>query len=318
MIGVMGIGSLGCQVIGRMTDCTLRGVSWIGADSCRMSLRKMPRVAKRIELGERITRGLSTGANVCVGELAVRESRFDIEEALKDVKAVILVGGLGGGTASGGMPVIAEIARGLDISLVAAIVTLPFRFEGEKRMRVAEQALARIRKGVDSAIVLPLENLLRLKLGESDPSERVLMTICRAVDAVVDPLAGRGHRVHDIRIEDLHRILHGSMEAYFSFAGADGAEDPEAAIRAVEAAWYLPLLPGLDREAPEGLLVTIKAGRWLSLDKAQDAIDALYNVSGGARICHQVLLDDLMRQKVVVTLVRTTPRERVQDRKIRP
>ena len=156
-IKVVGVGGAGTNAVNRMVDAQLQGVDFIAinTDSQALALSKAP---TKIQIGDKLTRGMGAGSNPEKGQRAAEESREEITAALKGTDMVFIAAGMGGGTGTGAAPVVAEIARDLGI-LTVGIVTKPFLFEGRKRMEQAENGIAMLRENVDSLVVIPNERL---------------------------------------------------------------------------------------------------------------------------------------------------------------
>ncbi|MBR2999555.1 MAG: cell division protein FtsZ, partial [Oscillospiraceae bacterium] len=162
-IKVIGVGGGGGNAINRMADSGIQGVELIAMNTDSQIL-KYSRATYKLQLGDKLTRGLGAGGDPEKGRRAAEESKEEIAAALKGANMVFVTAGMGGGTGTGAAPIVAEVAKEQGI-LTVAIVTKPFSFEGRRKMRVAEQGIAELRKHVDSIIVIPND---RLKLLETD------------------------------------------------------------------------------------------------------------------------------------------------------
>ena len=154
-IKIMGIGGGGCNAVNRLMSANVQGVEFIAANTDMVALNGCNADIK-IQLGEKCTRGLGAGSIPEVGEEATRESREQIIEAIKDANLLFLTAGMGGGTGTGGIPVIAEIARELNV-LTIAVVTKPFEYEGRRKMKLAEIGLEKLNEFVDVLVVIPIK-----------------------------------------------------------------------------------------------------------------------------------------------------------------
>ncbi|MBS6943737.1 MAG: cell division protein FtsZ, partial [Clostridiales bacterium] len=157
-IKVVGVGGAGNNAVNRMVDYGLKGVEFIAVNTDRQALY-LSKAATRIQIGEKVTRGLGAGANPEMGARAAEESKDDIAAAIKGSDMVFITAGMGGGTGTGAAPVIAQIAREMGI-LTVGVVTRPFSFEGKQRARNAEQGIAAIKENVDTLVIIPNDRLL--------------------------------------------------------------------------------------------------------------------------------------------------------------
>ena len=157
-IKVVGVGGAGNNAVNRMVDYGLKGVEFIAVNTDRQALY-LSKAATRIQIGEKVTRGLGAGANPEMGARAAEESKDDIAAAIKGSDMVFITAGMGGGTGTGAAPVVAQIAREMGI-LTVGVVTRPFSFEGKQRSRNAEQGIAALKENVDTLVIIPNDRLL--------------------------------------------------------------------------------------------------------------------------------------------------------------
>ena len=157
-IKVIGVGGSGGNAVSRMKKCKIQGVELIAINSDAQDLKKS-RADQKIRIGRKLTQGLGTGMNPEIGKRAAEEQREEIQEVLKDSDLVFVTCGEGGGTGSGASPIVAEISKNLGI-LTVAVVTKPFSFEGQTRMRIAEASIRKLKEKVDSLIVIENDKLL--------------------------------------------------------------------------------------------------------------------------------------------------------------
>ena len=159
-IKVVGVGGGGNNAVNRMIDAGLRGVDFIAVNTDKQALF-LSKANTKIQIGEKLTKGLGSGANPDIGEKAANESRDEIAMAIKDADMVFVTAGMGGGTGTGAVPVIAQIARELGI-LTVGVVTKPFMFEGRKRMQYAEKGVENLKSVVDTLVTIPNDRLLQI------------------------------------------------------------------------------------------------------------------------------------------------------------
>ena len=176
-IKVVGVGGGGGNVINRMIEAGLRGVEFITVNTDRQALG-LSKANKKIQIGEKLTRGLGAGANPEIGKCSAEESKAEIAEALKGADMVFVTAGMGGGTGTGAAPIVAETSREMGI-LTVAVVTKPFPFEGKRRTSQAEAGIDELKQCVDTLIVIPNEKLLQVvekqtcQIGRASCRERV-------------------------------------------------------------------------------------------------------------------------------------------------
>ncbi|MDI3500265.1 MAG: cell division protein FtsZ, partial [Thermoanaerobacter sp.] len=159
-IKVIGVGGGGGNAVNRMIDAGLRGVEFIAINTDKQALY-LSKAETKIQIGEKLTKGLGAGANPEIGKKAAEESREEIERVIKGADMIFITSGMGGGTGTGAAPVVAEIAKELGI-LTVGVVTKPFTFEGRKRMAHAEMGIEELKKHVDALITIPNDRLLQV------------------------------------------------------------------------------------------------------------------------------------------------------------
>ena len=159
-IKVIGVGGGGCNAVNRMIEAELQGVQFVTMNTDAQALQSS-NASHKLQLGNKLTRGLGAGSNPEVGQRAAEESREEIRALLDGADMVFVTAGMGGGTGTGGAPVVAEVAREIS-ALTVAVVTKPFGFEGRKRLAQAERGIAELREKVDTLIVIPNDRLLQV------------------------------------------------------------------------------------------------------------------------------------------------------------
>jgi len=304
-IKVIGVGGAGGNAVNRMIEEGLEDVDFITVNTDAAAL-EANQSARRIQIGEKLTKGLGAGANPNVGREAILENRDEVAEELQDSDMVFIAAGMGGGTGTGAAPVVAEIARELNI-LTVAVVTKPFLFEGKVRDRNSKYGIDELRKHVDSIIVVDNQKLLSV----SDKSVSILDSF-KVADGVLTN-ATRGisdlitmHGFINVDFADVKSIMSGMGDALM---GVGHSEDPEnRAILAAEQAIKSPLLADIDIAGSQGLLVNFKAGPDLSLfeiNKAHEYINGEVGEDADVNIIFGAIIDAEMSGKVEVTVVAT-------------
>ncbi|MEQ6887613.1 cell division protein FtsZ [Halomonas sp. CS7] len=266
VIKVIGVGGGGGNAVNHMVESNIEGVEFICANTDAQALKRV--AAKTVlQLGSEITKGLGAGANPDVGRQAAMEDRERIAELLGGADMVFITAGMGGGTGTGGAPVVAQVAKELGI-LTVAVVTRPFPFEGPKRMRAAEEGMKELSEHVDSLITIPNEKLLSV-LGKS-------ATLLTAFSAANDVLLGAVQGIAElitspgiinVDFADVRTVM---SEMGMAMMGTGGATGENRAREAAEKAIRSPLLEDIDLHGARGILVNITAGPDLSIGEFND------------------------------------------------
>lgn len=255
VIKVIGVGGGGGNAVSHMVGSNIEGVEFICANTDAQALRKLG-IGTIIQLGIELTKGLGAGTNPEVGRQAAAENKDRIREVLEGADMVFLTAGMGGGTGTGAIPVIAEIARSMGI-LTVAVVTKPFLFEGKKKMAIAEQGIADLEKYVDSLITIPNQKLLPV-LGNN---VSLLNAFKAANDVLLDAVQGITELiVHpgmiNVDFADVRTVMSGMGAAIMGTGAATGEH---RAREAAEKAIACPLLEDINLQGARGILVNISA-----------------------------------------------------------
>ncbi|MGR9045917.1 MAG: cell division protein FtsZ [Gammaproteobacteria bacterium] len=255
VIKVIGVGGGGGNAVNHMVDRHIDGVHFICANTDAQALRKL-RVDTIIQLGAELTKGLGAGTNPDIGRQAAEENRDRIREVIEGADMVFLTAGMGGGTGTGAIPIIAEIAKELGI-LTVAVVTKPFHFEGKKKMAVAEEGIAELEKFVDSLITIPNQKLLPV-LGNNislmsafSAANNVLLD---AVQGITELITHPG--MINVDFADVRTVMSGMGAAIM---GSGSASGENRAREAAERAIACPLLEDINLQGARGILVNITA-----------------------------------------------------------
>ena len=302
VIKVIGVGGGGGNAVKHMISNQVEGVDFICANTDAQALTD---ICSRtvLQLGNNITKGLGAGANPEVGRKAAMEDRDRTHEALEGADMVFITAGMGGGTGTGGAPVVAEVARELGI-LTVAVVTKPFPFEGRKRMEVAEQGMRELREHVDSLITVPNEKLLSV-LGKStsllDAFKAANDVLLNAVQGIADLIIRPG--MINVDFADVRTVM---SEMGMAMMGSGVASGENRAIEAAEAAIRSPLLEDVNIQGARGILVNITAGLDLSLGEFSDVGDTVKEfASDQATVVVGTVIDPEMHDELRVTVVAT-------------
>jgi cell division protein FtsZ len=302
VIKVIGVGGGGGNAVKHMIDSNVDGVEFICANTDAQALAD---VASRtvLQLGGEITKGLGAGANPMVGRHSALEDRERIAEVLAGADMVFITAGMGGGTGTGGAPVVAEVARELGI-LTVAVVTKPFPFEGKKRMAIAEEGLRALGEHVDSLITIPNERLLPV-LGKStsllEAFKAANNVLLGAVQGIADLIIHPG--IINVDFADVRTVM---SEMGMAMMGTGRAVGEGRAVEAAEAAINSPLLDDINLNGARGILVNITAGRDLGLGEFADVGNTVEEIaSPDATVVIGTAIDDTLGDEVRVTIVAT-------------
>jgi len=255
VIKVIGVGGGGGNAVNHMVGCHIEGVEFICANTDAQALRKL-NVGTIIQLGIELTKGLGAGTNPEIGRQAAQENKERIKEVLHGADMVFLTAGMGGGTGTGAIPVIAEIAREMGI-LTVAVVTKPFLFEGKKKQNVAEQGIIELEKSVDSLITIPNQKLLPV-LGNNvsllDAFKAANDVLLDAVQGITELIVHPG--MINVDFADVRTVMSGMGAAIMGTGSASGEH---RAREAAEKAIACPLLEDINLQGARGILVNISA-----------------------------------------------------------
>ncbi|WP_431025925.1 cell division protein FtsZ [Halomonas sp. H5] len=309
VIKVIGVGGGGGNAVNHMVESSIEGVEFICANTDAQALKRV--AAKTVlQLGGEITKGLGAGANPEVGRQAAMEDRERIAELLSGADMVFITAGMGGGTGTGGAPVVAQVAKELGI-LTVAVVTRPFPFEGPKRMRAAEEGMKELSEHVDSLITIPNEKLLSV-LGKS---ASLLTAFSAANDVLLGAVQGIAELITspgiiNVDFADVRTVM---SEMGMAMMGTGGATGENRAREAAEKAIRSPLLEDIDLHGARGILVNITAGPDLSIGEFNDVGATVQEfASQDATIVVGTSIDMEMSDELRVTVVAAGLDGRVQ------
>ncbi|MBU4486111.1 MAG: cell division protein FtsZ [Candidatus Delongbacteria bacterium] len=303
-IKVLGVGGGGCNAIDSMIDMGLKGVEFIALNTDAQALQ-CSKANTKIQIGSSTTKGLGAGADPEVGRQAMEEDREKLTNILSDADMVFIAAGMGGGTGTGAAGVIAEISNQIG-ALTVAIVTKPFKFEGQKRFSNAEKGIQKLKEFVDALIIVHNQ---RLAQSTTDPSTSIKKAflqvdevLYKAVRGIADLITYRGNI--NLDFADIKTIMKGMGEAMM---GVGEAEGEHACIEAAQTAIQSALLENIDIKGAKGLLVNISANEELTLFEVDQAMDLIYQATGttDVNVIFGVVSDNEMQDKVRVTVIAT-------------
>jgi cell division protein FtsZ len=301
-VKIVGIGGGGNNALNTMISSQLVGVDFIAANTDAQALVSTLAPVK-LQLGSSLTKGLGAGANPEVGRKAALEDIEKIREALKDTDMVFITAGLGGGTGTGGAPVIAEVAREMG-ALTVAIVTKPFNFEGKKRMKQAEEGLANLKMTADALITIPNQRLLSISgksmtlLEAFKKADEILYHAAKGISDIIV-----GHGIINLDFADVRTIM---SETGMALMGTGISSGENRAVEAAQKAISSPLLEDISIEGARGLLINITGGANMTLNEINEATTLIQKEAhDDANIIWGMVIDESLREEIHVTVIAT-------------
>jgi len=300
-IKVIGVGGGGNNAVNRMIEGNLSGVDFVAINTDKQALQASDAEYK-IQIGEKLTKGLGAGADPKIGTKAAEESRDEIFEALQGNDMVFLTAGMGGGTGTGAMPVVAEIAKELGV-LTVGVVTKPFGFEGRTRMKNAIAGIEALRKNVDTLVTIPNDRLLQIAGKNTSIIEAFNIAddvLKQGVKGIADLITVPGEI--NLDFSDVKTIMSDSGLAHMGIGTAEGED---RAIEAAKKAIHSPLLETTINGA-KGVLINITAGPSLGLFEANAAATVVHDaVDEDANVIFGAVIDEDMKDMIKVTVIAT-------------
>ena len=299
VIKVVGIGGGGVNAVNRMIEEGLKGVEFIAINTDAQALL-MSDADVKLDVGRELTRGLGAGANPEVGARAAEDHREEIEEVLKGADMVFVTAGEGGGTGTGGAPIVANVARSLG-ALTIGVVTRPFGFEGKRRASQAELGIERLRNEVDTLIVIPNDRLLSISdrhvsvLDAFKAADQVLLS---GVQGITDLITTPG--LINLDFADVKSVMSGAGSALMGIGSSRG---DDRSVAAAEMAISSPLLEA-SIDGAHGVLLSIQGGSDLGLFEINEAAQLVSNSAAPeANIIFGAVIDDALGDEVRVTVI---------------
>ena len=299
VIKVVGVGGGGVNAVNRMIELGLRGVEFIAVNTDAQALL-MSDADVKLDVGRELTRGLGAGADPEVGRRAAEDHAEEIEQALTGADMVFVTAGEGGGTGTGGAPVVARIAKSIG-ALTIGVVTKPFSFEGRRRQSQAEAGVASLKEEVDTLIVVPNDRLLEISdrgismIEAFATADQVLLA---GVQGITDLITTPG--LINLDFADVKSVMQGAGSALMGIGSARGAD---RAIKAAELAVESPLLEA-SIEGAHGVLLSVQGGSNLGIFEINDAADLVREAAHPeANIIFGTVIDDTLGDEVRVTVI---------------
>lgn len=301
-IRVVGLGGGGGNTVNSMIDKGLLGVDFVAVNTDLQALDKN-KAANKIQIGKNLTRGLGAGSDPSIGHRAAEEDRDEIARVFTGSDMVFVTLGMGGGTGTGGGPIIANIAKSVG-ALVVGIVTKPFNCEGKKRMQVAEAGIEEMKKHVDTLIVIPNQRLLAIVEKTTtllEAFELVNLVLFNATRGISELITVPG--LINVDFADVRTVMREMGDALM---GSGAATGEHRAVEASHAAISNPLLEGVNIAGAQGVLINITGGKNMTLIEVEEAMNVIYEAAGEeANVIFGAVIDENMTDEIMVTVIAT-------------
>lgn len=300
-IKVIGIGGAGNNAVNRMVDSGIKGVEFIAVNTDRQALL-LSKAPSKIQIGEKITRGLGAGANPDIGAQAAEESKTEIAEALRGADMVFVTAGMGGGTGTGAAPVVAEVAKSMNI-LTVGVVTKPFPFEGKRRMRHAEMGIENLKQKVDTLVIIPNERLLSMADKKTTllDSFRLADDVLRqGVQAISDLITIPG--VVNADFADIETVMKNKGLAHMGVGYGKGDNKAQDAVRQAISS---PLLE-TSIDGATGVIINFTGGVDLGAIEVYEAAEIVREAADmDANIIFGAVIDETLNDEIRLTVIAT-------------
>lgn len=301
-IRVVGVGGGGGNAVNSMIEKGLVGVDFIAINTDVQALERN-KASQKIQVGKTLTRGLGAGADPTIGHRAVEEDREEIARALTGSDMVFVTAGMGGGTGTGGGPIVANIAKSLG-ALVVGIVTRPFNSEGKRRTGQAEEGIEELKKQVDTLIVIPNQKLLDIidrhtpLMDAFELANEVLHNATRGISELIT-VPG----LINVDFADVRTVMREMGDALM---GSGIASGENRATEAAHAAISSPLLDGVSIAGAQGILINVTGGKNMSLVEVDEATSVIHDAAGDdANVILGTVVDENMKDEIMVTVIAT-------------
>ena len=300
-IEVIGVGGGGSNAVNRMINSDLDGVSFRVLNTDAQALLQSA-AESRVQLGQNLTRGLGAGGNPSIGQKAAEDSKEELQQALEGSDLVFIAAGMGGGTGTGAAPVVAEVAKQSG-ALTVGIVTKPFSFEGKRRMRQAEEGIARLAENVDTLIVIPNDRLKDVIAGAplQEAFRNADDVLRMGVKGISDIITCPG--LVNVDFADIRSVM---TEAGTALLGIGIGSGRSRALEAAQAAMNSPLLEAARIDGAKGCVINITGGKDMTLEDMTSASEIIYDVvDQEANIIVGAVVDEAMEGEIQVTVIAT-------------
>lgn len=299
---VIGVGGAGGNTLNSIITSGYKGVEYIAVNTDAQALEHSKADVK-IQLGIKSTKGLGTGANPDLGQRAAEEDIDKVMEAVEGADIVFLTGGMGGGTGSGALPVIARALKEKGI-LCIAVVTKPFIFEGKRRAQIANQVIEQLQRDVDTLIVIPNQKLLEIvdaNVSMIEAFDMINLVLGQSVKSISDIIANPGHI--NVDFADVRTIM---KDRGLALMGTSRASGKDRAVQATHDAISSPLLENMNIHGAQAVLLNITGGPNLSLHEISSAASIIYEMADpNAQIILGSVIDPRLTDEVIITIIAT-------------
>ena len=300
-IKVVGVGGGGSNAVNRMIQAELKGVQFLALNTDAQALM-LSEASQKIQLGEKLTKGLGAGANPEIGQRSAEESKEEIREALEGADMVFVTAGMGGGTGTGAAPVVAEVAKEVG-ALTVGVVTKPFTFEGRRRMAQAEKGIEMLKAKVDTLITIPNDRLLQVVEKKTSMIEAFKITddvLRQGVQGISDLIAIPG--LINLDFADVRAIMTNAGSALMGIGQASGED---RAVQAAKQAICSPLLE-TSIEGAKGILLSLSGSANLGLFEVNEAAEIIAQAADAdAEIIFGAVIDESLQDQIRVTVIAT-------------
>jgi len=300
-IKVVGVGGAGGNAVNRMITAGLRGVEFIAVNTDKQAL-DVSKAEERIQIGDKLTRGLGAGGDPCVGECSAEESKAEIAEAIKGADMVFVTSGMGGGTGTGAAPIVAEVAKEMGI-LTVGVVTKPFPFEGKRRMTQAEKGIENLKQNVDTLITIPNEKLLQVVEKQTSVVEALRMAddvLRQGVQGISDLITIPG--LVNLDFADVKSIMMNAGVAHMGLGRATGENRAQEAARQAVSS---PLLETSITGATDAI-INVTGGNNLTLFEVEEAVEIIRtSANTDINTIFGAVINENLNDEIIVTVIAT-------------
>lgn len=302
LMKVVGVGGGGNNAVNRMLETGMGSdVDFIVVNTDKQVLQ-LSQAPQRVQIGEKITKGLGAGANPVIGEKAAEENREDVASVIKGANMVFVTAGMGGGTGTGAAPVVARVAKDMGI-LTIGIVTKPFDFEGRRRMRQAEEGIKKLKTSVDALVVIPNNKLMEVSQQKTTMMEAYKMAddvLKQAVQGITDLISKAG-----VMNQDFANISAVMKDAGYAHMGVGRSKSENKAVDAAKMAVHSPLLETTIQGA-KGVILNITGGPNMTMFEAADAANYVQDmVDPEATFIFGSIIEENLEDEIIVTVIAT-------------
>lgn len=318
LLKVIGVGGGGNNAVNRMVDGGLKTVEFVAVNTDKQVLQ-LSKAGQRIQIGDKLTKGLGAGANPEVGHKAAEESRDEIAQTIKGANMVFVTAGMGGGTGTGAAPIVASIAKEMGI-LTVGIVTKPFSFEGKKRMTQAVEGINELKDSVDALVVIPNDKLLEISETRTSITDAFKMAdevLRQGVQGITDLIMVPG--LVNLDFADVRSIMKNTGYAHMGVGKASGANK---AIEAAQMAVHSPLLE-TSIDGAKGVIINVSGGPDMTIQEAYESSNYVQSlIDPDATVIFGAVIEESMGDEISITVIATgfddvvQPQKKVEEKEL--